>query len=230
MFETHAFHIGHPDNVVNVEEFLKTLELKMSDLACIYCEKVFPSGMLLRKHMRKKKHFKIHPENIIYDQFYVVNYLETDTAYLRRAHMNSPAVSERGDTETWSDWEDETVQEETMCLFDNNVFPSSEQAIKHMKEEHGFDLESIKVSRNLDYYGMVRLINFVRRQTSFCVCFGCGFEAQDLDSLVKHYKVTDHIFKIPHKDSRLWEDPNYLFPTYENDPLLMHECLIMNED
>lgn len=42
----------------------------------MYCEKRFTTPAVLRKHMRKKKHFKINARNRIYDKFYVINYLE----------------------------------------------------------------------------------------------------------------------------------------------------------
>lgn len=45
-------------------------------LQCLYCEKIFTSAQVLRKHMRKKKHFKISARNRQYDRFYVINYLE----------------------------------------------------------------------------------------------------------------------------------------------------------
>ena len=50
--------------------------MSMSSLQCLYCEKVFTAAVVLRKHMRKKKHFKIAPNNRLYDRFYVINFLE----------------------------------------------------------------------------------------------------------------------------------------------------------
>lgn len=97
MFAEHNFNIGLPDNLVHVNEFLDTLEAKLSKwvlldhndgktlllieitynrLQCLYCEKTFTSPAVLRKHMRKKKHFKIASKNRQYDRFYVINYLE----------------------------------------------------------------------------------------------------------------------------------------------------------
>lgn len=93
MFTEHNFNIGLPDNLVHVNEFLDMLEAKLSryvwtypdhlsiliilcSLQCLYCEKTFTSPAVLRKHMRKKKHFKIASKNRQYDRFYVINYLE----------------------------------------------------------------------------------------------------------------------------------------------------------
>ncbi|KAL7746329.1 hypothetical protein RI367_008337 [Sorochytrium milnesiophthora] len=76
MFSVHSFNIGLPDNLVYVSHFLDTLSEKLSNLQCLYCERTFKSSAVLRKHMRKKRHFRISPRNKEYDRFYVVNYLE----------------------------------------------------------------------------------------------------------------------------------------------------------
>ncbi|KAJ3094708.1 hypothetical protein HDU96_001518, partial [Phlyctochytrium bullatum] len=91
MFSEHGFNIGLPDNLVEVQEFLEILHGKLAkfvslpsllfltshrSLQCLYCEKTFKTAAVLRKHMRKKKHFKINPRNHTYDRFYLVNYLE----------------------------------------------------------------------------------------------------------------------------------------------------------
>ncbi|KAJ2611353.1 hypothetical protein GGF44_006159, partial [Coemansia sp. RSA 1694] len=73
-YREHNFNIGLPDNLVNVNEFLHILESKLASLQCLYCEKTFTSAAVLRKHMRKKKHFKISSHNRLYDRFYIVNY------------------------------------------------------------------------------------------------------------------------------------------------------------
>ncbi len=44
-------------------------------IKCIYCEKTFKNHAVLKKHMRKKKHFKINAKDTSYDQFYMINYL-----------------------------------------------------------------------------------------------------------------------------------------------------------
>lgn len=46
-------------------------------------------------------------------------------------------------TRSWADWEEEEA-EPTMCLFDNDVFPSPEETLQHMKTAHGFDLSRIR--------------------------------------------------------------------------------------
>eukprot|EP00842_Homolaphlyctis_polyrhiza_P000422 jgi/Hompol1/1380/HPOL_002304-RA len=136
MFEEHSFSIGLVDNLVYVGEFLDTLQRHLTDLECIYCERTFKSNIVLRKHMRKKKHFKINPRNQFYDRYYIINYAEPD-AIVRRDEED---VQETND---WEDWNDEGANEPTMCLFDDNVFPSVEETYEHMKLVHSFDLREI---------------------------------------------------------------------------------------
>ncbi|RKP11921.1 C2H2 type zinc-finger-domain-containing protein [Piptocephalis cylindrospora] len=76
MFSVHNFNIGLPDNLVNVSDYLSVLQGKLNNLQCLYCEKTFTTPAVLRKHMRKKKHFKISSWNRLYDRYYIVNYLE----------------------------------------------------------------------------------------------------------------------------------------------------------
>lgn len=58
MHDEHSLNIGLLDNLVFVREFLGDLRQKLDSLKCIYCELTFKSAIVLRKHMRKKKHFK----------------------------------------------------------------------------------------------------------------------------------------------------------------------------
>lgn len=75
MVKIHHFHVGSPDNMVNIHQFLSILREKLDNCICIYCEKTFKNHSVLKLHMKKKKHVKINPNNKIYDQFYLINYL-----------------------------------------------------------------------------------------------------------------------------------------------------------
>ncbi|CAK8688679.1 unnamed protein product [Clavelina lepadiformis] len=76
MNEDHNFNIGHPDNIVNVREFMDEIQVKLDALQCLYCEKVFKDRASLREHMRKKAHRRLNPKNKDYDKYYIINYLE----------------------------------------------------------------------------------------------------------------------------------------------------------
>ncbi|KAF7724593.1 hypothetical protein EC973_000901 [Apophysomyces ossiformis] len=187
-------------------------------LQCLYCEKTFTSPAVLRKHMRKKKHFKIAAKNRQYDRFYVINYLEPGKNWENFEHDNYESDEERRD-ESWADWEEEEA-EPTMCLFDDHVFPSPKEALEHMKESHGFDLSAVRREKDLDFYKVIVLINYIRHQSSLCKCFSCGESAEDLLLLAAHMQQKNCIRNFVSADADFWKDPRYLLPTYENDPLL----------
>uniref|UniRef100_A0A3P8TNK5 Zinc finger protein 277 n=1 Tax=Amphiprion percula TaxID=161767 RepID=A0A3P8TNK5_AMPPE len=75
MAREHSFSIGLPDNIVYCNEFLDTLQSKLDNLQCLYCEKIFRDKTTLKDHMRKKAHRRINANNREYDRFYVINYL-----------------------------------------------------------------------------------------------------------------------------------------------------------
>ncbi|KAG0189346.1 hypothetical protein DFQ28_003514 [Apophysomyces sp. BC1034] len=206
MFSEHNFNIGLPDNLVGVNEFLDMLEAKLTN------------PTVLRKHMRKKKHFKIAAKNRQYDRFYVINYLEPGKNWENFEHDNYESDEERRD-ESWADWEEEEP-EPTMCLFDDNVLPSPKDTLDHMKEKHGFDLSAIRQEKELDFYKVIVLINYIRHQSSLCKCFSCGTSLESLSQLTAHMEQNRCIRQFVSDDADFWKDPRYLLPTYENDPLL----------
>ncbi|KAJ1964888.1 hypothetical protein IWQ62_002803 [Dispira parvispora] len=219
MFTEHNFNIGLPDNLVDVNEFLNILEGKLGNLQCLYCEKTFTSAAVLRKHMRKKKHFKISARNRLYDRFYVVNFLEPGKNWENFENEVYDSDEDRRD-DSWDDWQEE-LPTSTMCLFDDVVAPTPEEACQHMQAAHGFDIHAIRQTRGLDFYKTVALINFIRRQTAGGVCMGCGTKVDESVSLVEHMEKNGCFTKIPEEQHTVWTDPHFLFPTYENDPLLM---------
>ncbi|KAI8100144.1 uncharacterized protein BX664DRAFT_322990 [Halteromyces radiatus] len=218
MFSEHNFNIGLPDNLVNVNEFLDLLETKLTKLQCLYCEKTFTSPAVLRKHMRKKKHFKIASKNRQYDRFYVINYLEPGKNWENFEHDHFDSDDEKKD-ESWADWEEE-VSEPTMCLFDDQVLPSPKEVLLHMKTTHAFDLSAIRKEKGYDFYRTVILINYIRHQSSLSKCFSCGEKVQDFSNLVRHMEIKGCIQAFVSEDAEFWKDPRYMLPIYENDPLL----------
>ncbi|KAF4802053.1 Protein arginine N-methyltransferase 3 [Turdus rufiventris] len=67
-------------------------------------------------------------------------------------------------------WDDEEEEEEegaaaaqqTRCLFCNRLFSSAEAVFSHCKTEHQFDVADVVQKHGLDFYGYIKLINFVR--------------------------------------------------------------------
>ncbi|KAI9593830.1 hypothetical protein BDF19DRAFT_150022 [Syncephalis fuscata] len=220
MFQEHGFNIGLPDNLVEVEEFLNLLESKLANRQCLYCEKIFTTPAVLRKHMRKKKHFKISARNRIYDKYYVINYLEPGLNWETLEYEKYESDEEHRGDDNWDDW-DEADLEPTQCLFCDAVTSSPEQIIEHMSEKHQFDLVAIRESHDLDFYKTVTLINFIRERSTHCTCMACATPFDTLEAMAVHMQENSCFVKIPKQDSDIWKDPKYLFPTVENDPLLM---------
>ncbi|KAJ1544541.1 hypothetical protein HK405_008582 [Cladochytrium tenue] len=219
MFDDHGFSIGLPDNLVEVNEFLDAVAAKLTRLQCIYCEKTFTTSAVLRKHMRKKKHFKINPRNQEYDRYYIINYLEPGKNW--ESYQDEQYESEEDrDANDWEDWSEADDSFRTMCLFDEDVFETASDAVDHMKAAHGFDLSEIRKSRGLDFYAVIRLVNFVRLKTAHGTCFSCGAAFETMDELADHFRCTDHAALVPGPADPLWADPMYLFPTFDDDPLL----------
>ncbi|XP_027430226.1 zinc finger protein 277 isoform X3 [Zalophus californianus] len=160
MAREHAFNIGLPDNIVNCNEFLCTLQKKLDNLQCLYCEKTFRDKNTLKDHMRKKQHRRINPKNREYDRFYVINYLDA----------------------------------------------------------HEFDLLKIKSELGLNFYQQVKLVNFIRRQIHQCRCYGCHVKFKSKAELRTHMEEAKHTSLLPER--KTWDQPEYYFPTYENDTLL----------
>ncbi|KAI9230163.1 MAG: hypothetical protein DHS80DRAFT_8186, partial [Piptocephalis tieghemiana] len=223
MFSVHNFNIGLPDNLVNVPDYLAVLQAKLDNLQCLYCEKTFTTPAVLRKHMRKKKHFKISSWNRLYDRYYIVNYLEPGKNWQDfEADPANESGDEGGGAVDWEDWDEPDV-EPTQCLFDQTISSSPEEAHDHMKEAHGFDLFDLQEKYNLDFYKTVALINYIRTQVSDHVC---PAQCQDARAWESPQALLDHMTKdacfthLPSTDSPVWKDPQFLFPAMEDDPLI----------
>ena len=74
MLQFHHFNVGRPDNLVHVDAFLDTLRQRLECMQCLYCGKVFRDRLILKSHMRKKRHYKINALDEAFDRFYIVNY------------------------------------------------------------------------------------------------------------------------------------------------------------
>ncbi|KAM5203659.1 zinc finger protein 277 isoform 2-T2 [Hipposideros larvatus] len=215
MAREHAFNIGLPDNIVNCSEYLRTLQKKLDDLQCLYCEKTFRDKNTLKDHMRKKQHRRINPKNREYDQFYVINYLELGKSW---EEVQSEDDREWPDhqEDDWSDWEEHPVA--AVCLFCEKRVETMEKLCDHMEDAHGFDLLKIKSELGLNFYQQVKLVNFIRRQVHQCRCYGCRVKFNSKADLRTHMEEAKHTSLLP--EVKTWDQPEYYFPTYENDTLL----------
>ncbi|XP_033880952.1 zinc finger protein 277 [Acipenser ruthenus] len=211
----HGFNMGLPDNIVYCTEFLDTLQRKLDNLQCLYCEKTFRDKTTLKDHMRKKQHRRINAKNQEYDKFYVINYLELGKTWEEVQSEDDREMIEDQDDD-WSDWQDHPVC--AVCLFCEHQSETMDKIYSHMKDTHGFDLAKIKTELGLKFYQQVKLVNFMRREIHQCRCYGCKEKFPSKAEVLKHIMDAKHIMAL--QDKSTWDQPQYYFPTYENDALL----------
>ncbi|KAM9753718.1 LOW QUALITY PROTEIN: zinc finger protein 277 [Menidia menidia] len=176
MAAEHSFNIGLPDNIVYCDQYLDTLQGKLDNLQCLYCEKTFRDKTTLKDHMRKKSHRRINASNREYDRFYIINYLELG--------------------KTWEEVQSEDDRE--MVDDDDDLFP---------------------LLLNLRFYQQVKLVNFIRRQVHQGRCPSCQQFFSGRPPLLQHLGAGGHAMHLP--GAPAWDQPQYYFPTYENDGLLV---------
>ncbi|XP_070395426.1 zinc finger protein 277 isoform X2 [Dermacentor albipictus] len=238
MARDHNFSVGRPDNLVYVEDFLDVLEDKLNKLQCLYCEKTFKDWQTLKEHMRKKQHKKINPHNRVYDKYYVINY----TCIHYRRGVTAPycgALQEHGSLklteqdedmepvndkpDEFEDWEDESEETSLICLMCSEAYASIPAITRHMKDIHKFDFTKIRES--LGFYQQVKVINYLRKQVYLNACFVCS------EKFSCHYQLLSHLSSNVHDnnaiDKSCWDQPQFYFPTYENDQLL---CTLEDEN
>ncbi|XP_033100480.1 zinc finger protein 277-like isoform X2 [Anneissia japonica] len=222
----HSFAIGRSDNLVFVNEFLDKLQEKLEKLQCLYCEKTFRDWTTLKDHMRKKQHKKVNPKNKEYDKFYIINYLEMGKNWetVRAEDDRDLAQTESDDPDNWADWNEDTTAN-IVCLFCSHNSSEMPIMLNHLTETHNFDLCVIKKTLGLNFYQQIKLINFIRREIHQNKCFSCQEKYPSKDELYEHMTKEQHISKMP--DRKVWDQPQYFFPTYENDTLL---CALEDDD
>lgn len=122
-----------------------------------------------------------------------------------------PSGSNASDTSGESDWLDVDPDEEPstiVSLFDAQTFSNPSEMLAHCKDRHQFDFLAIARGLQLDFYGAIKLVNFVRQ----CVQQGQPLPDQILPEDIK--------------------DEQYLKPVLENDALLftLDEVLEADEE
>lgn len=221
----HNMQLGRPENLVFIDDLLNCIETRLESLHCLFCNKVFKNHTVLKEHMRKKQHKKINPKDTEFDKFYIINYLEMGKNW--HQVQNEPDDDELSDAENsdrcvsdgnWSDWEEDEdkVENPVVCLF-CETSSSFDEILSHMNGCHGFDFARICVE--MDFYQQVKLVNYVRRQVYIGHCPCCDEILRNRGELLEHMSVKSHFIK---PQMQLWDQPEYFFPTYENDSFLCH--------
>lgn len=221
--------MGRPDNLVFTDEMFNLIQLKLDNQLCLFCEKSFKDKASLKEHMRKKQHRKINPKHKEYDRFYIVNYMEMGKNWQSlQSEDNRPVkTSEKctNEEEDWSGWNAES-ESGVVCLFCDVSFVTVSELQEHMKDKHTFDLHDVSSKLHLNFYQKVKLINYIRRQIYHKTCYGCHHAFDGKEELLAHLdEFSEHIQKVP--DNEVWDQPQYFFPTYEDDSLL---CNLDDDD
>ena len=220
MYQIHNFNVGVADNLVNVKEMLDKLENTMNELQCIFCERIIKNYNVLRAHMRKKKHYKLNPRNSQFDKFYLVNYLEQDKNWkdLEKEEDDDSITEDDSESENnynnnnntdqdqWDDWEVENNEEmETSCLFCTKTTTNVEDCLNHCKQQHNFDLVQLENQLNLDIYGNIKLINYIRQQVINNTCIYCNTKYNSNKELMEHMEDQKH-FTIDKSNNTYLDD------------------------
>ncbi|KAJ2940447.1 hypothetical protein O0L34_g130 [Tuta absoluta] len=232
LYEKHNFHIAKPDNLIFIDELVNTISTKLEKLQCIYCEGNFKDRMILKEHMRKKGHKRINPDNKEYDKFFLVNYVGDNynkpKSYkpfknhyqARKKSIDNENDSNEDSDPEWSEWTEENGPLIT-CLLCDHTEMEYDSILDHMIHQHEFSFT--KVTAGLDFYHKVKVVNFIRRQVHLKQCLMCDTKFDDHKNLEKHLRESKHLVLQREK----WDQPEYYFPTYEDDLFL---CFIQDDD
>eukprot|EP00842_Homolaphlyctis_polyrhiza_P002317 jgi/Hompol1/3086/HPOL_003116-RA len=113
------------------------------------------------------------------------------------AHINpseaAAAASDGSNDDNWSDWEEDDTSA-AICPFCSFTGPAA-AVFEHSAQTHSFDFYELRRQLGLDFYGSMRLVNFIRKTKMSAV----------------------ELLAQP----RAWlEDDQYLVPVFDDDPLL----------
>uniref|UniRef100_A0A0A8Y1H4 Probable protein arginine N-methyltransferase 3 n=1 Tax=Arundo donax TaxID=35708 RepID=A0A0A8Y1H4_ARUDO len=138
---------------------------------------------------------------------------------------------EEEEEEGWDDWcsdGDDTVAGGggLLCLFCSSRFDTEGSLFSHCGAEHRFDFYKIVRELGLDFYGCIKLINFIRSKVAENKCWSCGQAFSCNSELCSHLQAQETHQIEGHVP---WEDDAYLKPFMEDDSLL-HSLSIDDDD
>ncbi|XP_031330354.1 zinc finger protein 277 [Photinus pyralis] len=207
----HNVRLGNPHNLVYVDELIEHIGRVLDGLQCLYCEKTFPDRNTLKDHMRKKQHKRINPTNRLYDKYYASNYLED----CRSPSLNDLSKLGENSDEEYADWKD--VDDTITCLYCGHSDKDINKLCLHMSSKHRFNFYDL--TKHLDFYQRVKLVNYIRRQIHRLQCISCELTFESADALEGHMQKTGHCC-MP--SLKVFDQPEFYFPTFENDSFLHH--------
>ncbi|KAH1011932.1 hypothetical protein HUJ04_001201 [Dendroctonus ponderosae] len=217
IFKEHNLHLGNHYNLVFIDELIEHVDSQLQALRCLFCKGVFPERAVLKEHMRKKMHKQISPEDVEYDKFYIINYLEVDKSWRVLQHETDNYALEVDYEENcdqeYSDWTEASGQ--ITCLYCAHCETDMGAIFDHIKTQHNFDFA--RATKELDFYQKIKLINYTRRMIYRKTCPYCTEELGDSAKLQAHLAQEGHC-KVP--SDQVFDQAEYYFSTYENDTFL----------
>ncbi|KZF25228.1 putative ribosomal protein arginine N-methytransferase rmt3 [Xylona heveae TC161] len=107
--------------------------------------------------------------------------------------------------EGWEDVEPDNEEQSVVSLFSDEVFPDVRSMLQHCREKYNFDLVKVRKDLDLDFYGTIKLVNYIRSQTK------AGNVNPDVSS------------------KKVFEDDRYMTPILEDDAVLFELDDILDE-
>ncbi|XP_073514328.1 protein arginine N-methyltransferase 3 isoform X1 [Phyllobates terribilis] len=111
-----------------------------------------------------------------------------------------------GDDGAWDDEDDGGAGIEVRCLFCDRRHSSPEETFSHCRSQHQFDIQQMVSLHGLDFYGFVKLINFIR---------STGCSAESLTNVT---------------DPKPWDKDEFFKPVIPDDGLLQYDFEEMEHD
>lgn len=137
----------------------------------------------------------------------------------------TPTSNDDSDSD-WSDWEGE--EQPVICLFCSKTDTNFEVIKSHMAADHEFDFD--RRVEHLNFYQKIKIVNYLRRQIHVLRCPSCGEQFSVSHELQTHLADAKHCqFGGDDDDDgnkgsaiKKWDQPEYFFPTYEDDAFLCY--------
>uniref|UniRef100_A0A2C9LJ23 C2H2-type domain-containing protein n=1 Tax=Biomphalaria glabrata TaxID=6526 RepID=A0A2C9LJ23_BIOGL len=216
LLRDHTFHMGQPDNLVFTDELFDLIQSKLDNQLCLFCEKSFKDKASLREHMRKKQHRKINPKNKEYDKFYIINYMVNVVCVFC---FRQTKKFEKHWFRLLIDTFKVVKKIFHVCLLYVSVFIVFCICVCSLLV-FSFPAVFKQITHILSVF------NALYFQIYHKTCYGCQETFSDKESLTSHMEhFPEHLKKVP--DAAVWDQPQYFFPTYEDDTLL---CQLDDDD
>ncbi|XP_029416452.1 protein arginine N-methyltransferase 3 isoform X2 [Nannospalax galili] len=129
-----------------------------------------------------------------------------------------PELSDSGDEAGWEDADAEPTHDRrhTPCLFCDRLFTSAEETFSHCKLEHQFSIDTMVHKHGLEFYGYIKLINFIRLKFPLVTCNEKMCHELPAQNPTVEY-MNSMSSPVP------WEREEHLKPVLEDDLLLQFD-------